>query len=177
MFNTTVTQNPATTYLVVLATHEQHHSLSIPADTQVLRIPYQEEVNRDLLELDLIGWIDSGYYLQHFEPLGEPAPTTTENLTRSDSQNTPTPTLEVASEEIIESAQNLIYDLSPSEDIEVDEEGIASLILHCLESATEDILNYPTKYLDSAQLDRCFHLSYPSYLKLMEVDIPLPHTL
>lgn len=74
MFTQATDQRPAPikldTYIVVMASHEfdSDEDYPVPADTQVLELPYPSEikVDRAFLEKDLSGWLQHGYYLQEF---------------------------------------------------------------------------------------------------------------
>ena len=98
------------------------------------------------------------------------------NLNHHDTNKPSEIVLAITQSELEEATENLIYDYVNS-DTEADEKAIAQLIKNRLQSITEDILNNPQKYLDSQELEQCFSLSDSSYRKLMELSIPLPHTL
>lgn len=55
--------------------------------------------------------------------------------------------IEVTRDELIQAAQNLIYDLVLDKDTEADEEAIAVIIKEHLESAIEERLSNPDQYL------------------------------
>lgn len=85
--------------------------------------------------------------------------------------------IEVTEEELMQAAENLIYDLVLDKDTEADYEAIAVIIKEHLEKAVEDILSNPEKYLkpdEWSEVNKCLLMSYSAYRKMMEQDIPYP---
>lgn len=85
--------------------------------------------------------------------------------------------IEVTEEELMQAAENLIYDLVLDKDTEADEKAIAVIIKEHLEKAVEDILSNPEKYLkpdEWSEVNKCLLMSYSAYIKMMEQDIPYP---
>ena len=70
----TPTQLKLDTYLVVMASHEldPDEQQPMPADTQVLELPYPSDtkVDKAFLEKDLKGWLQHGYFIQNFSKRG-----------------------------------------------------------------------------------------------------------
>ncbi len=101
----------------------------------------------------------------------------TANLNHNDT-NKPTEIIPAITQEELESAtENLIYERISGTGIEADEKAIAQLLKTYLRNTIENILNNPEQYLDSDELEKCFSMSYQSYLKLMEQSIPLRSNL
>jgi hypothetical protein len=85
--------------------------------------------------------------------------------------------IEVTREDLMQAAENLVYTQSLNEDIEANEEAIASVIKNHLEKAIEEILTNPKKHLtldEWKQVNDCCLMSYSAYIKMMNRDIPYP---
>jgi hypothetical protein len=82
----------------------------------------------------------------------------------------------VTKEELLQAAENLIYD-QLDEDTFSDDEAIATIIKEHIESKIEDIISNPENHLNSDELSRVnknVFLSDKAYKKMMDRDIPYP---
>ena len=89
----------------------------------------------------------------------------------------------VTKEELLQAAENLIYDQLDEDTFSDDEAmpsasfAIATIIKEHIESKIEDIISNPENYLNSDELSRVnqnVFLSDKAYKKMMDRDIPYP---
>jgi hypothetical protein len=84
--------------------------------------------------------------------------------------------IKVTKEELIQAAENLIYD-QLDEDNFADLEAIAKIIKNHLESMIENIICNPEEYLnpeEKNQANKYVYLTDYAYRKMMDRDIPYP---
>jgi CO dehydrogenase/acetyl-CoA synthase gamma subunit (corrinoid Fe-S protein) len=84
--------------------------------------------------------------------------------------------INVTKEELIQAAENLIYD-QLDEDNFADLEAIANIIKNRLEIIIEDVIIEPKKHLKPEELDQVdkhVYLTDYAYRKMIDRDIPYP---
>ncbi|MGL6344735.1 MAG: hypothetical protein ACRC80_36990 [Waterburya sp.] len=85
-------------------------------------------------------------------------------------------TITVTKEELLQAAENLIYN-ELDEDTFSNDEAIATIIKEHIEFLIEDIISNPENHLNADELSRVnqnVFLSDKAYKKMMDRDIPYP---